>query len=107
MVGAGLLFDRMSAAVPAAPLRVAALDRAPPSRVEPATGAWEAVTPPGGPLIFAVNSPASVASRGLSAQENAPTRAQARRGEKRKSTPAVFGPRPAADGSAPEAEFTR
>lgn len=110
MVGAGVLFDRMAAAVPEAPVRVAVLDRVPPSRVEPATGPWEAVPASGGPLIFAVSTPQSAqpVAGGGSAQENTPVRASARRGEKKKANPAVFGPRPTAvEPPAPDAEFTR
>lgn len=91
LVGSGLIFDRMAAVDPPPPARVALLDRPPPARVEPGAGAWETVHPVLGTLVLE-SQPARVAAR--SAHENAPSRAHARRGERKKPAEAVFGPQP-------------
>jgi hypothetical protein len=97
MVGSGLLFDRMAAVAPQPAVRVALMDRVPPARVEP-------VAPVAGELgngrsaLATASPPMRLALRNVASQENAPVRAQARRGEKKKEVPSpVFGPQSAAE----------
>jgi len=94
MVGSGLLFDRMADGAAPPPTRVALLDRAPPARVEPSGGHWESVHPVLGTMVLeAAPQPAHRVAARAAGHENAPSRAPARRGE-RKKTAAVFGPQP-------------
>lgn len=104
MVGSGLLFDRMAAVTPQPALRVALMDRVPPARVEP-------VAPQAGELgngrsaLATASPPMRLALRNVASQENAPVRAQARRGEKKKVPSPVFGPQSVTESLGDETGF--
>lgn len=103
MVGSGLLFDRMAAVAPQPALRVALMDRVPPARVEPVPEAGELGH--GQSALAMASPPMRLALRQVASHENAPVRAQARRGDKKKVPSAVFGPQSVAESLDDEAGF--